>query len=81
MVGSRLFLKGEVRFMFFMAAHAEQDDASRDMEVNSNGMIFFTREEKSAAKAMREAEIAYHRQLGIYKPTFTERVKIFLNIA
>lgn len=67
--------------MFFMAAHAEQEEDERSMEVNSSGMIFFSPEERSAAKAMRAAEIAYHKQLGIYKPTFTERIKDFLNIA
>ncbi len=67
--------------MFFMAAHAEPQEAARNIEVNSGGMIFFSPEEKRAAKAMRAAEIAYHKQLGIYKPTFTERVKDFWNIA
>ena len=44
-------------------------------------MIFFTPEEKEAARAMRRAEIAYHKQLGIYRPTLMERVKDFLDIA
>ena len=36
---------------------------------------------KDARKAMRAAEIAYHKQLGIYRPTLMERVKDFLDIA
>ena len=67
--------------MFLMAAYADRDDSSRSLEVNSNGMIFFTREEKNAARAMKKAETAYQKQLGIYRPTFTERVKDFLDIA
>ena len=67
--------------MFFVAARAEQENTSIDVEVNSSGMIFFTPEEKEATRAMRRAEIAYHKQLGIYRPTLMERVKDFLDIA
>lgn len=67
--------------MFFMAAHAEQGKASMEMEVNSPGMIFSTQEERRAAKAMRRAEIAYQKTLGVYRPTVMERVKMFLQFA
>ena len=75
------FVGKECAFMFFVAARAEQENTSIDVEVNSSGMIFFTPEEKEAARAMRRAEIAYHKQLGIYRPTLRERVKDFLDIA
>lgn len=31
--------------------------------------------DKDAAKAMRAAEIAYQKELGIYKPTLGERIR------
>lgn len=67
--------------MFFVAAQAERENVSQDLNINSNGMIYLYPGEKQAVKAMRAAEIAYHKELGIYKPTLTERVKDFLNIA
>ena len=67
--------------MFFMAAHADQENTSLDMEVNMSGMVFPTQEEKEAAKAMHRAEASYQKQLGIYRPTLMERVKDFLDIA
>lgn len=31
--------------------------------------------DKDAMKTMRAAEIAYHKELGIYKPTLGERIR------
>lgn len=35
----------------------------------------FSAGEKDAAKAMKAAETAYQKELGIYKPTLLERIK------
>ena len=37
--------------------------------------------EKNAEKAMKAAEAAYQKELGIYKPTFLERIKAMFRSA
>lgn len=39
---------------------------------------FASSQEKDAAKAMKAAETAYQKELGIYKPTLLERLKTLL---
>lgn len=39
---------------------------------------FASSQEKEAVKAMKAAETAYQKELGIYKPTLLERLKNLL---
>lgn len=60
--------------LFLMPAQSGRVKREIEIDVNSYGMVNYTTEQRKADKAMRAAEKAYHKELGIYEPTLWERV-------